>query len=88
MDDKLQTDKHNVRVVPLCPGDVDTPMLRGEFEELGVSAEQGLQESANGVPLNRVCSSDEVASLVLYAASDNAAFMSGFPLVLDAANRA
>ena len=79
---------HNVRVLPICPGDVDTPMLRGEFEELGLSAEHGLRQSAEGVPLKRVCSSREVAALVLYAASDMAAFMSGYPLVLDAAHRA
>ena len=80
--------KHNVRVIPICPGDVDTPMLRGEFQQLGVSLTDGLDDSAQSVPLNRVCTADEVASLVLYAASDAAAFMSGYPLVLDAANRA
>jgi NAD(P)-dependent dehydrogenase (short-subunit alcohol dehydrogenase family) len=80
--------KHNIRVIPICPGDVDTPMLRGEFEQQGVTAEAGLRESAGSVPLNRVCSPGEIADLVLYAASDSAAFMSGFPLVLDAGNRA
>ena len=80
--------KHNVRVIPVCPGDVDTPMLRDEFVQNGVDAKTGLMESAEGVPLNRVCTPEEVAHLVLYAASDSAAFMSGYPLVLDAANRA
>ena len=80
--------KYNIRVIPVCPGDVDTPMLRGEFKQLGVSAEDGLQESAQSVPLQRVCTPLEVAHLVLYAASDSAAFMSGYPLMLDAANRA
>jgi len=80
--------KYNIRVIPICPGDVDTPMLRGEFKQLGVSAEEGLHESAQGVPLQRVCTPLEVAHLVLYAASDSAAFMSGYPLMLDAANRA
>ena len=80
--------KHGIRVIPLCPGDVDTPMLRGEFDQLGVCAEEGLDDSAQSVPLNRVCTPQEVAQLVLYASSDAAAFMSGYPLVLDAANRA
>jgi len=79
---------HNIRVIPICPGDVDTPMLRGEFDQQGISADDGLQESAASVPLNRVCSAAEIADLVLYAASDSAAFMSGYPLVLDAGNRA
>lgn len=80
--------QHNVRVIPVCPGDVDTPMLRDEFVQNGVDAAIGLKESAQSVPLNRVCTAEEVAHLVLYAASDSAAFMSGYPLVLDAANRA
>jgi meso-butanediol dehydrogenase/(S,S)-butanediol dehydrogenase/diacetyl reductase len=80
--------KHQVRVIPICPGDVDTPMLRDEFVQRGITSNEGLKDSAEGVPLNRVCSSAEVAALVLYAASDAAAFMSGYPLVLDAANRA
>jgi meso-butanediol dehydrogenase/(S,S)-butanediol dehydrogenase/diacetyl reductase len=77
-----------IRVVPICPGDVDTPMLRGEFRDRGLELETGLQESAAGVPLNRVCSAEEVAHMVLYASSDSAAFITGYPLVLDGGNRA
>ena len=80
--------RHNIRVIPVCPGDVDTPMLRGEFRQNGIDEDTGLKASAESVPLNRVCSAEEVADLVLYAASDSARFMSGYPLVLDAANRA
>ena len=77
-----------IRIVPICPGDVDTPMLRGEFRDRGLEAEAGLRESAEGVPLNRVCSAAEVADMVLYACSDSAAFITGYPLVLDGGSRA
>jgi len=77
-----------VRIVPICPGDVDTPMLRGEFRDRGLDAETGLRESAQAVPLNRVCSAQEVADMVLYACSDSAKFITGYPLVLDGGNRA
>ena len=80
--------RDNIRIVPICPGDVDTPMLRGEFRDRGLNAETGLRESAQGVPLNRVCSAEEVAHMVLYAASDSANFITGYPLVLDGGNRA
>jgi len=80
--------RDNIRIVPICPGDVDTPMLRGEFRDRGLSTEAGLRESAEGVPLNRVCSAEEVAHMVLYAASDSANFITGYPLVLDGGNRA
>jgi len=77
-----------VRIVPICPGDVDTPMLRGEFRDRGLELEAGLQESAEGVPLKRVCSAQEVADMVLYACTDSAQFITGYPLVLDGGNRA
>jgi NAD(P)-dependent dehydrogenase (short-subunit alcohol dehydrogenase family) len=80
--------REGIRIVPICPGDVDTPMLRGEFRDRGLDAETGLRESAEGVPLNRVCSAAEVADMVLYACSDSAAFITGYPLVLDGGNRA
>jgi NAD(P)-dependent dehydrogenase (short-subunit alcohol dehydrogenase family) len=77
-----------IRIVPICPGDVDTPMLRGEFRDRGLSADEGLRESAESVPIRRVCSAQEVADMVLYACSDSAAFVTGYPLVLDGGNRA
>ena len=77
-----------IRVVPICPGDVDTPMLRGEFRDRGLEPETGLRESADGVPLKRVCSAQEVADMVLYACSDSAQFITGYPLVLDGGSRA
>ena len=77
-----------IRIVPICPGDVDTPMLRGEFRDRGLTLEEGLKDSAGGVPLNRVCSAEEVAQMVLYASSDAARFITGYPLVLDGGNRA
>lgn len=84
----LDHGRDGIRVVPVCPGDVDTPMLRGEFADRGLTAEQGLEESAANVPVNRVCSPQEVARLVLYAAGDDARFMTGYPLVLDGGGRA
>ena len=77
-----------IRIVPICPGDVDTPMLRGEFKDRGLDAETGLRESAQGVPLNRVCTAQEVADMVLFACSDSARFITGYPLVMDGGARA
>jgi 3-hydroxybutyrate dehydrogenase len=77
-----------IRIVPICPGDVDTPMLRGEFRERGLTSEAGLRESADAVPLKRVCSAQEVADMVLFTCSDSARFITGYPLVLDGGNRA
>ena len=80
--------REGIRVVAVCPGDVDKPMLRGEFRDLGLSIEEGLRQSAEGVPLNRVATPEEVADLVLYSASDSGRFMTGFPLIMDGGSRA
>jgi len=77
-----------IRVIPVCPGDVDTPMLRGEFSERGLSDDEGLRESAAAVPLQRVCTAAEVADMVLFAASDSSRFVTGYPLVIDGGGRA
>ena len=80
--------REGIRVVPVCPGDVDTAMLRGEFRDRGLSVEQGLAESAEGVPLNRVCSAEEIADMVLFTAGDSGRFITGYPLVVDGGSRA
>ena len=77
-----------IRVVAVCPGDVDTPMLRGEFVQRDMPAESGLREAAQAVPLGRVCTPQEVADLVLYVASDAARYMTGTTVALDGGSRA
>lgn len=77
-----------IRSVAVCPGDVDTPMLRGEFEQRALDLETGLKQSAESVPLGRVCTPQEVADLVLYVASDSARFMTGTAVALDGGSRA
>ena len=80
--------RDGLRINAVCPGDVDTPMLRGEFEQRALDLETGLRQSAESVPLGRVCTSQEVADLVLYVASDSARFMTGAAVALDGGSRA
>ena len=79
---------YNIRIVPVCPGDVDTPMLRREYIDRGLEIETGLRESAAAVPLNRICTVEEIAHIVLFAASDSAASITGSPLLVDGGYRA
>ena len=65
----LDQGPEGIRIVPVCPGDVDTPMLRGEFNDRGLDAKAGLHESAESVPLKRVCSAQEVADMTEYEMS-------------------
>jgi NAD(P)-dependent dehydrogenase (short-subunit alcohol dehydrogenase family) len=71
-----------VRVNCVCPGDTDTPMLRGEARQLGMTFERFLEE-AGSVPLGRVGAPEEVAQAALFLASDASAYVTGAALVVD-----
>ena len=71
-----------IRVNCICPGDTDTPMLRGEAKQLGERVESFLKESA-GCPLGRIGRPEEIAAAALYLASDAASFVTGAALVVD-----
>lgn len=74
--------KHNIRVNCVCPGDVDTPMLWSECEQLGASREEFVREAANR-PLARVGTPEDVADAVLFLASPMANWITGAALVVD-----
>jgi len=74
--------KHNIRVNCVCPGDVDTPLLRSECDQLGENVEEFMKEAADR-PLNRVGTPDDVANAVLFFASDMSAWVTGSHLVVD-----
>lgn len=74
--------KHDIRVNCVCPGDVDTPMLRGECEQLKEDMQKFMEEAADR-PLNRVGTPEDVAKAVLFFASDLASWVTGAYLVVD-----
>jgi NAD(P)-dependent dehydrogenase (short-subunit alcohol dehydrogenase family) len=74
--------KHNIRVNCVCPGDIDTPMLRSECVQLGEDTKKFMQEAANR-PLARVGTPDDVANAVLFLASPMSSWITGAALVVD-----
>ena len=74
--------KDNIRVNCICPGDVDTPLLRSECEQLGADEEEFMKEAADR-PLNRVGTVEDVANAVLFFASDMSTWVTGSHLVVD-----
>ena len=74
--------KHNIRVNCICPGDIDTPMLRSECSQLGADPAAFLREAANR-PIARVGTPEDVANAVLFLASGMATWITGTHLVVD-----
>ncbi len=71
-----------VRVNAVCPGVVDTDMARKGFAIEG-DEERGMAQQRNSYPLQRVATAEEIASAILYLASDDARFITGESLVID-----
>jgi meso-butanediol dehydrogenase/(S,S)-butanediol dehydrogenase/diacetyl reductase len=63
----------NIRVNAVCPGDTDTPMLDAEALQQGRDPAETRREMAAAAPLGRIATPEEVAKLVAFLASDDAA---------------
>lgn len=71
-----------VRCVAVCPGTVDTPMLRDAIKQ-SPNPDEVLQECHDMHPVKRIATAEEVAELILYLCSDKAAFITGQPIRID-----
>jgi NAD(P)-dependent dehydrogenase (short-subunit alcohol dehydrogenase family) len=78
----LDHGKDGIRVNCVCPGDIDTPMLRGECVQLGEDMEAFMKEAA-ARPIARVGTPEDVANVVLFFASDLSKWVTGAHLVVD-----
>ena len=73
---------HNIRVNAVCPGDIDTPMLRSECAQLGENERSFMEEAATR-PIHRVGTPEDVANVVLFLASGLSAWVTGTHIVVD-----
>ena len=73
----------NICVNAVCPGTIDTPLLRGTLDPILAATGQTLEDWAlktQGVPpipLNRVGYPKDVANVITFLASDDADYMTG-----------
>ena len=72
----------NIRSVAVCPGTVDTPMLRNSIQE-SPNPDEVLEECNEMHLVKRICSSEEVGELITYLASDKAGFITGQAIRID-----
>ncbi len=75
--------KDNIRVNTVCPGDIDTPMLRSECEQLGGEYNEAYKAECSQRPIARLGTPEDVANAVLFLASDLSSWVSGAHLVVD-----
>jgi NAD(P)-dependent dehydrogenase (short-subunit alcohol dehydrogenase family) len=71
-----------IRVNAVCPGEVRTPMLQSERSE--PVTEELLARIAATVPMGRLAEPAEIANVVVFLASDEAAYMTGALVSVDA----
>ncbi|MEO6434828.1 MAG: SDR family oxidoreductase [Tepidisphaeraceae bacterium] len=72
----------HVRCVAVCPGSVDTPMLRDAIRQ-SPNPDEIFDECVHMHPLKRIGSAEEVAELILYLCGDAAGFITGQPIRID-----
>ena len=71
-----------IRSVAVCPGSIDTPMLKNAIQE-SQNPKEVLKECNDMHLVKRIGSSGEIASLISYLASDNASFITGQSIRID-----
>lgn len=73
----LQYAPYNIRVLTVCPGAIDTPLVRAELDDEGVARLGKLH------PIGRIGRATEVASAIVFLASQQASFMTGTSVYVD-----
>jgi NAD(P)-dependent dehydrogenase (short-subunit alcohol dehydrogenase family) len=81
--------KEKIRVNAICPGPIDTPMLRvfvarpDQQSTMGMDKEELVRKRAYQTPMGRPGKPEEVANAALFLLSDEASFVTGAYLAVD-----
>lgn len=78
--------KQGIRCNAICPGTVESPSWHDRVKALGEqlgSQEKAMEQFVSRQPMGRVATAREIAALVTYLASDESAFTTGHPHVID-----
>jgi NAD(P)-dependent dehydrogenase (short-subunit alcohol dehydrogenase family) len=78
----MELKDRGIRVNTLSPGAIDTPIIDGQFKSKE-EADGARDFFASITPLGRIGRPEEMASAVLYLASDDSSYSTGIDLVAD-----
>lgn len=78
---------HGITANAICPGPIQTDMLRNTYQHLadlnGVSLEEWSNSILRTIPVGRFGKPEDIAGLVAFLASDDAAFINGQSINID-----
>ncbi|MCP4970101.1 MAG: 3-hydroxybutyrate dehydrogenase [Arcobacter sp.] len=79
---------HGITVNSICPGYVDTPLVRNQLKDLaetrGISVDEVLEKVIFSlVPQKKLLTTDEIANYTMFVASEHASSITGQALVMD-----
>jgi len=72
-----------IRVVGVCPGTVDTPMLRASCAGWDMPEEELLADVAQKIPVRRLGQPEDVAKAAAFLLSDDASYINGSSVMLE-----
>jgi NAD(P)-dependent dehydrogenase (short-subunit alcohol dehydrogenase family) len=73
----------NIRVVAICPGTIDTDMVRAAAAREPDGLEAAIARMGHKHPIGRIGTGQDIANLVTFLASDRASFITGEYVCID-----
>lgn len=82
---------HGITVNAVNPGPVDTErwwgLVRTLAREMDISESEAQEKAVRSMPMGRLCTSEEVADVVVFLASEKASFVTAASISVDGAQR-
>jgi NAD(P)-dependent dehydrogenase (short-subunit alcohol dehydrogenase family) len=75
--------REHIRVLSICPGTIDTDMVRASASREPDGVEAALERFGRAHPLGRIGTGQDIANVVTFLASDKASFMTGEYVCVD-----